>query len=445
MSYLLGLMLIMHFQTYAQNITSHKERIYKVLEGSIFNGNTPPESLGNGEITTYDPMMLSIVSSMYSRQPVREDSRYEQVLLPPGPHSEVCPYAMKAFVKHSTTYSPYTFVILPGAYATWKRGSFNNQTIDVLNKQFNDPNIVSFSGYLSPAFLEETCSKIPWDTASIARDMYARLSIYLKEIHTNFPSTGIIGYSGGGGLAALMLAEDAMAVQEGLQRIFGLGGAAFSPTLHGRTIFNNLDNSVRNIHHNRSLIPGLPTSGPEIGHLLSLTGLAISGFSLDWTDIVNLYESDPKDFLERSRNEFTESDLRGTLAAVGFDENMVNGHLSYYNAYINTGFARDMYPSVSNGTIDARTSQTLGILYDNVTDIRPLLDKIDRQFVIAFSQDDPVLSSWDDSGQPQVITEILEQAETNPHILVFNPRYGAHIGYFLDPIFEELIGTIFLE
>lgn len=87
---------------------------------------------------------------------------------------------------------------MPGAYASWKSGSFNNQTIAALEKYFNDPMIILFSGYLSPVFLEGTCNQIPWDATSIAHDFYIRLRDYLETISAKPKYTGIIGFSGGG-------------------------------------------------------------------------------------------------------------------------------------------------------------------------------------------------------------------------------------------------------
>ena len=167
------------------------------------------------------------------------------------------------------------------------------------------------------------------------------------------------------------------------------------------------------------------------------------------------YESDPKTFLERSFNEFTVVDLEDTLEAVGFDSRDVRGYLNYYNVYINTGHGVDLMEEcreleaadpvdfVFHICFNNTGSDNLEDSYDDATDIKPFLAKIDRPFLIYFSQDDPILSSYDNSGQPEVITEILEDAKNNPNVIVFNPRYGGHIGVFLDPVFEELLMTFF--
>ncbi len=460
--------------TYPYIQTPYKEKrstVLNVLKESVFGNDTPPQSLANGQVTTYDPMYLAIVSSMYSRLPERDDSQYNQVNLPPisdsnyrkvMKYSDVCPNPIKAFVKLSKQKNPHTFILLPGAYATWKRGSFNNQTISALENHFNDPNIISFAGYLSPAFLEGVCDEIPWDALSIARDLYSRLRVYLNTINSNPFKTGVIGFSGGGGLAIELLATDSqtqmdqrntlhaeLESQTKENRLFGLGGAVFSPTLHGRVIFHNLDTAISEIEHTKALT--------TIGFKnIVFMALAHRDLKMNWEDIIDYYEYDPQDFLERAFNEFTHVDLADTLKAVGVDPLNINGELSYYNAYVNTGFRETLHSALQT-EIEAYQGKPVNLggmvlpegeldtLYDKETNIKPALDQIDRPLTIYLSQDDPVLSSYNAGGQPQAITEILKSAGKNPAITVFNPKYGGHIGVFLDPIFEDLIQAVFTK
>ncbi len=460
----------------ANNINGHPltpRPVNEVLKDSIFGKDQPPESMLEGEITYYDPVPLMLVSSVYSRSPGRDDHQYTQINLPPLENSDICPNPMKAFVKLSKQENPYTFVILPGAYATWKRGSFNNKTMSVLNKQFNDPNIIAFAGYLSPPFLRGVCNKIPWDSISIARDLYSRLGIYLSdEIQADPATTGLIGFSGGAGLALIMLSEDASVSQnQEEKRLFGLGGTSFSPTLHGRTIFHNLDAVVGSIDHPKAL-----TDWTNLGNLAAS---GVQFWESSWKQLSKSHEDDSKALRERAFNEFSVIDLEDILKAVGVDTDNIFIHwgeefpkrhpgmayfginfrtkLSYMDVFINTGLRLDSTnecpekhtPSDSSsdglGACQSiiKTPNNLENLYDDITDIKPHLAAIDRPALIYFSQDDPVLSSYDGSGQPPVITEILEEAQNNPNITVFNPKYGGHIGAFLDPIFEALIRAFF--
>ena len=444
--------------------------VNEVLKDSIFNKDQPPESMLEGQITYYDPVPLMLVSSVYSRSPGRDNTQYTQVhLLPVKNFNHICPNPMKAFVKLSKQDNPHTFIILPGAYASWQRGSFNNQTISVLDKQFNDPNIIAFAGYLSPPFLTKVCEKIPWDSISIARDLYSRLGVYLGKIQANPETTGLIGFSGGGGLALIMLSEDASVSQnQEKKRLFGLGGTSFSPTLHGRTIFHNLDTVVSSIDHPRAL-----TDWTNFGNL---TGSRIQFWESSWKQLSESHRNDPEALLERAFNEFSVVDLEDILKAVRFETDNLHIHwgrdfptrqplmdslgldvgrkLSYMDVFINTGLRLDLINKCWNEHLGDTEGfnkckskldnpDNLKSFYDNRTDIRPHLAAIDKPALIYFSQDDPVLSSYDGSGQPPVNTEILEEAQNNSNITVFNPKYGGHIGVLLDPIFEDLIRAFF--
>jgi hypothetical protein len=410
---------------------SAEQDLRKILDRSVFGQASPPRSLAEGKLTQYNPIVVSVVASLKSRLPKREDDGIE-ILLPPGKQSTICPHPITAHLTPSKSGSPYTFVILPGSYATWTRGSFSNQTAAVLREKFNDPNILSFAGYLGPEFLEGTCKEIPWDGISIAKDFYSRIGIYLQSVNADPARTGVVGFSGGGFLTSAMLAHDANAVRSGAPRVFGLGGMSFSPILHGRTAFNNLDTRYRGSKIDRSL--GLTTR--DISNSWYMVKIWIKSRSFDpptWSDIADFSQEDPETFVDRAFNEFTVSDLVDTLKAVKFDLSRILGELSYYNVYVRTGFAMSQKSLPEN----------LDRAFDEATSVDSIYAAIDRPLLIYFSQDDPVLSSHDGSGQPQVITDILARASKNPNIVVFNPRFGAHTGALLDPIFSELFPAVF--
>ena len=112
-----------------EEINNRRALITATLKESVFNTDSAPAGLAEGKITTYDPMLVTITASVKSRLPSRDDSQWTEIELPPSDpfSSHICPNPFKAFIKHTTTSSPYTFVILPGAYSLGK--SFNNQTI----------------------------------------------------------------------------------------------------------------------------------------------------------------------------------------------------------------------------------------------------------------------------------------------------------------------------
>jgi hypothetical protein len=241
------------FVTVVANAQVNPE-VSRLLNQSIFAGELPPREVAPG--VSYNPVVVSVVASLKSRQYEKDLSRWEELSLPATPNS-ICPGTMKAYFKRSASGSPYTFVVLPGSYATWKRGSFSNQTAAVLDSKFDDPNLVAFAGYLSPEFLHGTCNKIPWDGIKITSDFYVRLARLLAEVGAKSTGTGLIGFSGGAFLTIGLLAADSDSVRAGGNRVFGLGGMSFSPILHGRTTFNNLDSKFKASRIDKSL--GLTT------------------------------------------------------------------------------------------------------------------------------------------------------------------------------------------
>ena len=420
-------------------VSEHQKQVLKILDKSAFNDSSPPASLENGQLTSYDPMMISVAATLRSEQPGINEGKYKEVKLAPASNSpSICIGDFSAFVKHSKTNSPYTFIILPGTHGSWGTRSFYNQTIDNLDRNFDDPNIIAFHGYLSPDFLEGSDCKIPWDTTNIGLDFYLRTSAYLESIQADPEHTGLIGFSGGGGLTLLMLAYDSEDQDFSDKKYFGLGGIAFSPTLDGRVTFNNLDTGHKvsvEKHHDNTL------SSVDLKNIPFFLR-AMKDLSLDWKDIAESYDKNPEDFRARAFNHFTFNNLTSSMEAVGFDESNINGPLSHYNFYINTGFRQDITQELGH---EIDSLETLNELYDENSNAMPYLDQIEAPFLIYFSQDDPVLSSYDDSGQPGIITKILNRADRNSNIIVFNPRYGAHVGMFFDPIFSELLYTFFVR
>jgi broad specificity phosphatase PhoE len=402
---------------------AENSKVDTLLNKSAFSGETAPNNLIPGITLSYNPAVIAVVASLKSREPNKQKFRWQKLQLPPH-ESSICRGPMTAFLKATRSQSPYTFVILPGSYATSTRGSFTHQTVEVLDRKFHDPNIITFAGYLSPEFLRGTCSAIPWDGVRIANDFYARLRILLSDIGASQNQTGVLGFSGGGFLTIGILAADAEAARTGMSRIFGMGGMSFSPILHARTAFTNLDSRHQRSQIDKSL--GLTTMDwNNIWYLI--THLGPPG----WKQIPDLYKANPGEFVDRAFNEFTVVDLADTLEAVAVKSR--HQPLSYYNAYVKDGFQNDS--GVSNRDVDGA--------FDRATDVGLLLSKVDRPLLVYFSKDDPILSNSESADQPAAITNVLNEGRRNPSVTVFNPTYGAHTGALLDPIFDDLIGSFF--
>ncbi len=374
------------------------EKISPILNRSAFLGPNPPTELAEGRLKVYQPVVVSVVASLKSRQPERDLESWTETKRPAVTAQSICPNPISAFVKKSKTGSPYTFVVFPGSYATWKRGSFTSQTSDVLDQKFDDANIIAFPGYLSPAFLEGACSQIPWDGIGMAKDFFARINVQLKQMNAQASKTGLIGFSGGGFLAIAMLGHDAELVNSGQDRTFGLGAMAFSPILHARTAFHNLDSQFAKSSIDPKL--GLTTTDmSNLWYMLRHLGPP------KWNQISDLYANNPQEFIDRSFNEFTIEDLHDTVEAVGVGD--LDGELTYENVYVQNGFAK-------SHNLTHADQKSVDALFDHETDVRPLIQKISAPLLIYFSQDDPVLSHADSSEkQPPVITGILNSAREN--------------------------------
>ncbi len=126
-------------------------------------------------------------------------------------------------------------------------------------------------------------------------------------------------------------------------------------------------------------------------------------------------------------------DLADTLSAIGMTVDPQV--LSYRHVYIDLGMRKEIPASTEAGAVER---------FDQATDLRPIFAQVRAPMLIYFSKDDPILSNPNERGaQSKGLYRILGEAAQNPHITVFNPPFGGHIGAVLDGIFEELIATFF--
>ena len=341
--------------------------------------------------TPYDPALISVLASVHSREPRRTGAWAKVRLKNPSPKS-LCPGPFEMHVRRSGRKGFPAFIIFPGSFATFRHGSFTNQTVAALDKAFGDPSIFAFSGFLSPDFLK-SCRDLPRDEFALAADLYAAWS---KSFARDCVSgCGVIGFSGGGNIALGMLSADA--IKYGGRGLITRGALAISPILDKPTAFQNLD-SLGRINAKR----------------LS---------SLDFLNILNL-----------ARN-FWES--LGQRLEVAFRQNPEVFHQRFYNEFI-----QDL--------ADARRAVGLnpgpGYL---VTFGREFMDLfggllgIEHPALVISGQDDPVLSTGLGQTQPECISRILNRAEPLDRVWIYNPRYGAHTGILLDDVFDPLVAKFF--
>ena len=427
-------------------------RLNTLLQNSVLTANQNPEAIAAAlDINEYDPLLLSVLAIVNSELPKHRIKR-KTFQLPPSKEAKACKKPISITFRQSQTNNPYTFIIFPAPYTILREGSFINQLSDILDKNFNFPNIIVFNGYLSSAFLKNSCQSIPWDFISLATDLHLRLKKYLNENNLSPEHTGIIGASGGGSLVLALLAQ--------ASNIFGLGGMSLSPFLHARAILYNLD-----LRHSQSIIN--PTWGLSTGDLKNLWYF-LNIFTLPKQEqVMYLYNKNPREFKQRVFNEFTVSYLRDTLKGLRYHPSDINGEMNYYDVFINTDFLQDndinesikttTMTGISNNIDDfssvnqnfSSTQQvpnhsSINAAFDQAISLQNVLPLIDKPLFIYSAQDDPIIFPPDESNPLfRSSLEILETAKNNSHIMVFNPPYGSHVGILLDPIFEELITTFF--
>lgn len=473
---------------------SHNKRdlIVSVLEESVFNYSLPvltSQSLQilMGVSTYYDPVLFSVMPAITSKRPDKNEERWMQVELPPNQYSIACPNDIKAWFRKSNSNSSYTYIIMPGAYTPWGRGSYINQISDILERHFQDPNIIAFSGFNHPEFLAGSCTSIPWDRPIKAKDIYLRLVEFLEDIAADPEHTGLIGVSLGASFSFMMMGYDAeRSRREDTDIVFGLGGFAISPPLHAMTTYLNLDGKYRNTE----IDPSDSLTAYNFWNFIPKAfGYVWYGFLDEATDIVSYFESDRKQFINRTYNEFTVVNLKNLLLSIEPDRDIDLGEISYYTAFVEEGFEKKMnsHPDRLRNllkSIDPKAPDIVGLseggwqlsdqnnyffcdkptnciiqfcetegssclfsiqnLHNKAVDIKSFLTYLDRPFFLFLSKDDPILHSQDEQGHPpSVITDILNSASDNENTIVFHPKYGGHTGLLLDPIFENLVVTFF--
>ncbi len=369
-----------------------------------FFDNSIPRSL------PYDSRLISAVATLRSRFPDK-DSSWTTIQVPSVGPRKTCPRPIPVMIRKSKRRGADTYVILPGSFASLKRGSFVNQTAVTLQSRFGDANIVAFPGYMTPDFLT-ACDDLPWDWNSVAADIYARLSGVFQKIGANADRTGIVGFSGGGLLTLAMLSLDSKKYPGG-DRLFGLGGIAISPILDDETAFEILDSSFKKT----AIDKDLTLTSYDFRNLLRMTKLANESMIQVMIDI---WTAAPKEFRDRFYNEFTMDDLKTAIRVVGGSEDAKAG-----------------YANVFNLRAAAKKHET------GAGAVKSVLNSISIPTLLWFADDDPVLATKPDGSVDPRVKSVISFARQNPNIVVFNPPFGGHTGATLDPEFCNYISVFF--
>jgi len=402
-----------------------KARVSEVLKQGLFQDGGAPPALPPSLEMEYQPMVLTMVASVKSREPSRS-GYWEVIEMPSVGIAGACEGQIAANFRRSRSGSNDTFVIFPGSHASFARGGYTNQTVEILERELGDPNIIALSGFQSEEFLRGRCRTILWNSNAIGADLHLRLAALQQKLGLSGERTGVIGYSGGATFVSVAMGQDGARLKKGQPPVFGLGGISVSPILDGRSTFALLDtrHAMSSIYKSEGLLTYTwRTATRSLWHLLTK----------GWKAFYGMYTKRPQEFIDRGYNEFTVGFLRKAMEATGVPSSELGGSLTYYRAYVELGF------QASTGVSDVERDAG----FDRATDIRPSLNGVKRPLLIYFSKDDPILSSYEGPYQPAVVTRVLGEASKNPNILVFNPSYGGHTSVVVDPIFPDLVKAFF--
>jgi hypothetical protein len=330
------------------------------------------------------------------------------------------------------------FLIFGSSYSTWARGTWTNKTVSILRRQFGEPHLIAFAGFLTPEFLALRARHPAADTEEPARDLYARLRVAFEgwKKAGQIPrdaQIGVIGFSGGARLAVSLLAEDQR--RGGKSPLFDQGGIAFSPVLDLPTSHGVLDGA--NAALDRSGFPsGNALTRPIFPDFLKalLQGFTPSNpapfLHLTQSDASRALDARRREIIGRFYREFEIVDLATTCEAIypaapelrdAARKLRQEGRLNYRSYY--SGL-------VLKGRTNGRGREAN--LLPEIASIRK------PQLYLVFAKDDPVLSEIDpeitgkQTAFPESLRATLRAAARQPNIRVFTPEHGAHLGYLLD-------------
>ena len=438
--------LLISSTSYGAVESEKRTQIESILEESILN--LPLHNLGPlgpeffqytiGVSMDYAPELFSVLANVITQIPPKNEKEWSMVNLPPNEHSITCPYNIRAKFRPTKNKrdSPYSFVIMPGAYTALSDESYINRIVDILDRNFQQPNIIRFAGFYHPDFLKDSCTSVPWNTPAVAQDIYFRLNKFLKSISAVPSRSGLIGVSLGASYLFVMMGHDGeRGKKENRELLFGLGGFSISPPLHHFATYSHLDKK----HQQTTIDPtDSLTSYNFWNFAFKVADLVRNGFLNEAKDIVSYFKEGPELFINRTYNEFMVG-LKDILSAVGIegnDEEMVG---NYIETFVLEGFIRDhglrqMY-NMNNLT-------PVIPVHNKVVDLRPSLASLERPLFLFVAQDE-ILYSDGQEGLPEEVVDVLNVAFANDNIIVFNPKYGGHSGLFVDPIFENLLVEFF--
>lgn len=425
----------------------------------------------------YDPLVHSVVSTLYSRSPRRYNfARFEKITLPPpaswnqissksGPGP--CPRNITAYIKSSSLPGAPVFIILPGYFTQWRTGVIYNRTLDLLRTWVHpDPTIVAFNGFLSPNFLKKSCTRVPALAAELTSDLYVRLH-HLLTSQLNLSAdqhVGVLGFSGGAEAALWLAAHDGRSspLSDSLSHNSGGGEPplwireplrphpplfhstlAANPPLQPLAALKHLDDLrawvMAQRHHHQGRPTGTQSFSDTLrGRILGVMKYIFVDPPLDWSIAWDAFQKNPDEFHRRAITQIAWRPLQETLKALPPQNDRSQNfggerHTGFEDLFVHRGLIEYNPPAYAHLSAEERKKS-----YRRLTDLSGALPHISHPVALYYALDDPLY----ESPVPQ---ELIKAIEKNPHAHLLYPSFGAHLGVFVDPIFPYLLNALFSQ
>jgi hypothetical protein len=413
---------------------------------------SPKDPTAATQTFQYDAELVTMTAGLESRDYPRK-GQWQNVALPlPAEASGEGFYTrnVPAYFRQGTRGTRRLFVLFGSSYSTWKFGSWHSKTIALLDELYGQPDILAFSGFLTPEFLTLGNPYPDIRQDRVARDLYARIRAFLKTRYgTQLTALrpGLVGYSGGATLVLQTLAQDARQSTP----LFTGGSLAASPILHAATAFENLDRAADEaVRTGTPEREGLTTPLSMMDFLFH--GIPSSASVLRASRNNEISSTTTRSLVGKFRNEFLVVDLRTVAASSsgnGFHwqwgrispeqsaRGLGNRYVHFYKDFIYNKIYRAQVPGAANLSFEA------------FADLRPAFASIQQPAYVVFAEDDPVLSNANyahDGRFPAPIAEVIRDSAQNPNLHFFVPRFGGHVGYALDTSwYRALLRTVLGE
>lgn len=397
----------------------------------LFHGE-PPQIRSKGRDVPYHPEFISVFANLSSRHPQLPPhvTTTVQLVAPASAPQGACSGPFRIYLtryRRAAASPPKevlagvpVMIMIPGSFSHWHSGGHSRKIIELLAAQVGDFYVVGLDGTLSQSFLRHSCSAIPWDAKSLAEDLYQRLETWLMDLGIQLAQTALVGVSGGGAIGAHMLGYATRQAEP----MFQQGALLISPVLNSDFTFATIDAKVEQIPHQRVLEDPMYLRNLIVP--LAQRLIWRGAFGIDPVDLIQTFRRSPQEFTERFYNQFIYVHLKEVLEAVKLKQ--LHPRLGFRKVF------QQVAPQLAGRAEPLKAFQ-------QAHDLAHSLRAITTKTWLHFPLDDPLLSDY--HFKDSVIRQLFAQVAHHPHLCLYTPPYGAHIGAFIDPQLPELLAAVF--